>query len=224
MLNDFISLFFPNYCATCQHTLIKGEQVICLKCDHAIPKTCTHKSGDDFVAKKFYGKIKLDHVLAYYLFEKDGLVQKLLHKLKYKNQPEIGVYIGLRYGKLLFQSGFQDKFDIIIPVPLHKKKLKIRGYNQSSKFAEGLSIALNIPFDEQYLIRVMNTSTQTKKSRLKRWQNVMNVFQNESDLKGMNVLLVDDIITTGSTLESCARELLKSQCKSLSVAAIAAAR
>jgi ComF family protein len=156
---------------------------------------------------------------------KGGIVQSLLHELKYNNRPEIGVRIGKLYGQELVESGFADSFDVIVPVPLHQARLRKRGYNQSAKFAEGLSEALGIPWEESIAVRMQSTTTQTKKGRAARWQNVNAAFSTASSdrIMGKRVLLVDDVITTGATLEACGQHLVENHCESLSIACIAEA-
>lgn len=200
--------------------------MICLRCDYEIPKTESHLNSENYIAIKFYGKIELQHAIAYYKFSKSGRVQRLLHRLKYHNKPELGELIGRKYGHELLRNNFQQNYDLVVPVPLHKTKLRRRGYNQSAAFASGLGEVLNIPIMEFAIKRNVMTSTQTRKSRIARWKNVDNIFSvpQPSDVQDKRVLLVDDVITTGSTLESCAEALYTSGCKSVGVAAIAAAK
>ncbi|MBK5279518.1 MAG: ComF family protein [Bacteroidia bacterium] len=170
--------------------------------------------------------MKVKHAWAFLKFRKSGLVQHLLHELKYNNHPEVGVRIGMLFGKELLEYGFKNEFDLIVPVPLHISRQRKRGYNQSAKFAEGLSNSLEIPWDESISIRKRRTDTQTRKSRLDRWENVKDVFDVEIEEKVFNkrILLVDDVITTGATLEACGHHLLKSKCSELSIACIAEAQ
>lgn len=226
MLADFISLFFPQYCVACNSSLVKGERLVCITCQHKLPKTNSHLDNTNFVAQKFYGKVRIIHAFAFYRFERRGRVQKILHELKYKNQPELGVLLGQLYGQELKEAGLANKFDIIIPVPLHKSKLRRRGYNQSQKFAEGLASSMEIDVIPNCLKRSRRTETQTRKSRLERWNNVAEIFElnNQDKIRDKKILLVDDVITTGATLEACALELLNGGAKEISVCAIAAAK
>jgi len=225
MLTDFISLFFPNYCVGCSGSLVKGERLICLNCQHKTPKTNSHLEQPNYIETKFYGKVRLSFALAYYQFLRKGRVQKILHALKYGGKPEVGEMIGRLYGAELSNSKIKDKFDLIIPVPLHKTKLRRRGYNQSAKFASGLAEMVDKKHMEDALVRIKKTATQTKKSRLERWQNVENTFEikNKDDIKDKKIMLVDDVITTGSTLESCVNVLYNAGAKEVGVVAIAAA-
>ncbi|MDH4058096.1 MAG: ComF family protein [Cyclobacteriaceae bacterium] len=172
------------------------------------------------------GRIQLKYALAFLRFRKTGVVQHLLHQLKYNNHPEIGVRLGKLYAKELVESGFDIAFDMIIPIPLHRSRKRRRGYNQSEKFAEGLSEFLQIPWDEEIVERRIKTTTQTHKSKIERWENVKDVFfiKYPERIFGKRILLVDDVITTGATLEACGHQLLKHGCLELSIACIAEAQ
>ena len=224
-IDDFLSLLFPRTCEICGNSLYKTEELICTRCLGHLPYTNWHKDEKNPLHAIFWGKVQLNGVTAMLYFHHGNRVQKLLHKLKYKGVREIGVYIGKRYGLLLKQSPPFDIVDLIIPVPLHPEKFKIRGYNQSEEFAKGLSNTMKIPIIKNNLYRKLASSTQTKKTKIERWENVKDIFEisNSDELKGKHILLVDDVITTGSTLEACARVLLEIPEVQVSIAAIAAA-
>lgn len=223
---DFISLFFPRYCLGCNLSLVKGEDTLCTRCLLELPKTNYHLMDDNPIKTKLIGRLNLKYAWAFLKFRKTGIVQHLLHELKYNNHPEVALKIGRIYGQELVQSGFQNEFDVIVPVPLHGSRQRKRGYNQSSKFAEGLSEAFAIPWDESISIRTTTTTTQTKKSKQERWENVKNVFdiRESQNINGQRILLVDDVITTGATLEACGQHLMDHHCKELSIACMAEAQ
>jgi ComF family protein len=225
ILNDFLALFYPRVCVACHASLIKGEEVLCTSCLTQLPKTAYHRNGDNPIRRRLAGRLPLQFASAFLKFRKGGLVQNLLHELKYNNRPEIGVRMGHLYGMELLDSGMGDEFDVIIPVPLHASRMRKRGYNQSAKFAEGLSDALKIGWQESISLRVNATNTQTKKGRADRWSNVKDAFSVATidKVENKRVLLVDDVITTGATLEACGQHLIESGCASLSVACIAEA-
>jgi len=222
-INDFFSLFFPEVCASCGCSLVSNEEEICTGCILDLPYTNFHLIPDNSVARQFWGRVPFVFCGAFLYFSKGANVQQLLHQFKYNNRPEIGVRLGEMYGKQLLLAGFADMPDIIIPVPLHPRKLKKRGYNQSDYFAEGLSRALNIPVDKTILKRSSFTDTQTKKSRFSRYENMKDVFviSDPEVVINKHVLLVDDIITTGATLEACASPVLEVAGSRISIAGIA---
>lgn len=223
MLNDFISLIFPQVCVSCGKSLYKNENCICTFCSYHLPKTNFHADSANPIAKIFWGRINIFSASAYYNFGKGGKVQHLIHQLKYRGQKNIGVAIGKYYGYDLKKSEFFNTVEMIIPVPLHPKKHKKRGYNQSEFFALGLAESMKAGTDFTSLYRAFESETQTKKSRFNRWKNVETVFQIKDDhqLKGKHILLVDDVITTGATLEACAQTLLMIPRVKISIATIA---
>lgn len=223
---DFIGLFFPSYCRACEFPLVKGEEIICTSCLLELPKSHYHLEHENPFFNKFKGRIPVRHVMTLYKFVKESRVQHLLHSLKYKDAPEIAQALGRIYGNDLLTNGYGNEFDLIVPVPLHPSKKRKRGYNQSEEFGKGLSEVMNIPCSDDLVQRSVVTSTQTKKSRLNRWRNVSEVFHVEKpeEISGRRVLLVDDVVTTGATLEACGKVLLNSACLSLSIACIASAQ
>jgi ComF family protein len=226
LLNDFISLFFPNICIGCDEVLPRGVNFICPSCQLALPKTGNHKIAIPSFEQKFTGLIDYEHVLVYMHFHKQGIVQRLMHELKYNHKPEIGQLLGRWYGTELAEAGFGTAFDCIVPVPLHKSKLKKRGYNQSEGFAKGLAEALSAQCLPDALARKRANETQTRKNRQERWQNVEGLFEplEGEKLQGKRILLVDDVLTTGSTLLSCGEAVLEARPASLSFGLIAAAK
>jgi ComF family protein len=225
ILRDFTSLFFPNYCLACNDTLVKGEEIVCTRCMTEMPQTDHHLYQENTLQTRISLRIPVVYAMAFFKFAKSSRVQHLLHALKYKNHPEIGVILGKVYGARLIDAGFSSKFDLILPIPLHESRKRKRGYNQSAKFAEGLSEKLNIPFSDNCLARVINTQTQTRKTKLNRWENVSEVFilKDPDRIIGKNILLVDDVITTGATIEACGQTLILNKCSSLSIICLAEA-
>ncbi len=222
-VSDFFSLLYPRLCLACGNSLFKHEQVLCTQCLFDLPKTNYHKVPDNPLDKIFWGRVPVFRTAALYFFVKGGKVQHLVHQLKYKGMKEAGIYPGKLLGKeLMLEQDFKN-IDAIIPVPLHWKKFKKRGYNQSEQFAIGLSESTGIPIDTTSFIRSVATETQTRKTRFARFENVKEIFKvtDVSKLSNKHILLVDDVITTGSTLESCANILLTVPGLKVSIAAIA---
>ena len=224
-VQDFVSLFFPAYCLGCRCPMVKGESIICTKCLFEMPKNEYHKEIENPLQQRLSLRFPVKYAIALLKFTKNGTVQHLLHELKYKNHPEIGIVFGRICAEKLMESSRHKCIDLIIPVPLHSSRRRRRGYNQSAKFAAGISERLNLPFSDELLIRKLRTETQTHKTKLTRWENMNGVFalRSNSNLKGVRILLVDDVITTGSTLEACSEILLNAGCVELSIACIAEA-
>lgn len=222
MINDFFNLIFPKVCNACNQPLLKFEEVLCTACIYHLPKTNFHNERNNLIEQLFWGRVQLEKASAYYYFEKESKVQTLIHNLKYKGKTEIGVEIGKLYGSELKAIPSFQHLDYIIPVPLNKKRQSQRGYNQSDYFAQGLSTALNVVIENEAIKRTDSNTSQTSKSRFARWENVSDNFElsNKNQFQGKNILLVDDVITTGATIEACASPLVFNKCK-VSVAAIA---
>ena len=211
MLQHLLNLFFPKSCAGCQSFLLTHEIVICTQCRHEIPITNHHTNENNELIRKFYGRIPLEFGAAFFYFHKKGIVQEMMHKLKYKGQEEIGDMVGNCYAEELKDLEELKNINYIIPVPLHKKRLRERGYNQVEGFGKALSKNLKIPYEDELLIRKLYTKTQTKKDLLGRIDVIDQVFDVvfSENHHGKHFLLIDDVITTGSTLEACSRALLK---------------
>jgi ComF family protein len=224
-LADFVSLLFPELCQACKANLVAGEELICTECRYNLPFTNFHFKPDNMVAQQFWGKIHIEAAYALCYFVKGGKLQHLMHQFKYKGVKKIGNLLGNIAGDQLAQNTIFKTVDVIIPVPLHKSRERKRGYNQSMCFAEGIAEKLHTPVSENNLVRARATETQTHRSRFSRFQNMQEVFMvsDPDKLKNKHVLLVDDVVTTGSTLEACGAELLKIEGLKLSIATIACA-
>jgi ComF family protein len=219
---DFFNLFYPRLCAACSRTLNSAENHICSLCIWRLPKTDYHLQNDNPVIRRFWGRVSIESAASFAFFDKGEAIQHILHSLKYAGNKEVGIFLGELYGNLLKQAPLFTACQAIIPVPLHRKKIRSRGYNQSNLLAEGLSKAMGIPFYTDFIERTIATSTQTQKSRYERFENVENVFQLKGkQVKEKHFLLVDDVITTGSTLESCARCVAQYGDVKMSIATIA---
>lgn len=211
MFKSLIQLFFPPSCAGCTTILIANENVICTKCRHEIPLTQHHLDPGNEAFKKFYGRIPVEHVSALFYFHKKGIVQELIHNLKYRGQEAIGTVVGEWYAEELKTIPVLSTVDAIIPVPLHPRKLRERGYNQVAEFGNALAKSLHIPVNNTILFRQVYSKTQSQKNRLGRTEGIDAAFDvsfTESE-HNQHFLLIDDVITTGATLEVCAKSLLK---------------
>ncbi|WP_293299271.1 ComF family protein [Pedobacter sp. UBA4863] len=220
---DLINLLFPELCNGCGKLLYHGEKQICTKCLYDLPYTDFHLYPDNLVAKQLWGRLPVDAAMAMLYFKKETKVQNLIHGLKYDGKTEIGTMLGKLLAQKLTESELYASIDLIIPVPLHQKKLRLRGYNQSEYIAQGLAEELVIALSTKNLTRNKATESQTKKARYTRYENMQTVFSvsNAAEIADKHVLLIDDVITTGATLEACGNALLNHGIKKLSIAAIA---
>jgi ComF family protein len=218
-------LLFPRLCVVCGDKLIEQEQWICLHCLHHIPRTNFHLEPDNRVSQLFYGRVKVEFATSFFYFSKGSKYQTLLHNLKYKGMKELGAEIGKYFAIDLMQSQDFSSVDVICPVPLHPSKEKKRGYNQSWWIASGMARQMQKELSDNNLKRVTATETQTRKGRFERWQNVEGIFElsNPEAFSGKHILLVDDVVTTGSTLEACAHAITTKTNAYVSIATLATA-
>ncbi len=223
MFHDFLNLLYPKLCYSCESTLKTNEYILCTSCLHELPIADHHLEKDNPVEKIFYGRIPVENATSLLLFEKKGMVQKLIHNLKYRGHKEIGPFLGTWLGSELKEIPAWQKITIVIPVPLHRKKLRIRGFNQVAGFGEEIAKALEIPYREDLLLKITATKTQTIKKRLARWGTIDETFviNDPGALENAHVLLVDDLVTTGATLEACAHKLLQIPNLKISIATMA---
>lgn len=208
-LDSILNLFYPRVCSACGEPLLKGEETVCLKCRHTLPKTGYELNPDNPLAQMFHGRVRFHAVTACFFFAKSGKVQHLIHELKYKGNKEAGVFLGRQIGETIKEAPLFQGIDFLIPVPLHPKREKQRGYNQSLMIAQGIHEMTNFPIGEKYLLRAKYTETQTHKTADERHKNVKDIFElhHAEELQGKHLLLIDDVLTTGATLEACSRQL-----------------
>ena len=222
ILTEITHLFFPQFCVVCKEKLLPSEKGVCLSCIYKLPKTNNFAEGGNKAEVLLAGRFPFERVASFCVFSKGGTLQPIIHELKYRGKKELGILLGRLYGTDLADSDFIKSIDFILPVPLHPKKEKQRGYNQAEMIAIGLSEATKVPVNSKNLYREIYNPTQTRKSKTQRWENVEGIFSvlNPEEFAGKHILLVDDIITTGSTLEACAHTLLQCEGIKISIATI----
>lgn len=224
-IDNIINLFYPRVCTSCGKLLIRQEDTVCLSCQYLLPKTGYESHSDNPLAQNFWGQVDFHAVTAEFFFSKTGKIQNLIHKLKYQGSRESGIFLGQQLGASLKKAPLFQGIDYIIPIPLHPKKEYQRGYNQSFIISQGVEKETNIPIVNDCLYRKIYTSTQTKKSREERLENVRDIFEikNQEKLIGKHILLIDDVLTTGATLMAAGKTLLKIPDIKISVATAACA-
>lgn len=205
-LLPFVHLFFPRCCVVCGAPLAEGEEAICTRCNIDMPRTNYHKEKDNLVERMFWGKIPLERATSYFFYRKGSDFRRILHQLKYGGRKELGATMGRFMAAELSATDFFEDIDVIIPVPLHPRKRRARGYNQSEWIARGVSQVIGIPVDVSSVVREKHTDTQTRKSAYERWENVDGIFRLHypERFTGKHVLIIDDVLTTGSTTTACA--------------------
>lgn len=225
LIDSFFNLLFPKSCVVCSGALAKGEEGVCIICNSRMPRTNYHLQSDNEVEQRFWGKVEVERATSFFFYNKGSDYNRILHHLKYLGDKGLGEVMGRCMGKELLASGFFQGIDLIVPVPLHSKKMRKRGYNQSEWIAQGLSRATGIPIKSDLLTRIDDGSSQTRKSVFERWENVRNAFHVNPnvEIKGKHLLLIDDVLTTGATLVSCAVILTEQADAKVSVATLAVA-
>lgn len=220
---SFSQLFFPKICVACSESLTQQEETICLLCQNKLPFTNFYALENNPLQKKFWGRIELQKIDSFLFFEKDSTTQHLLHQLKYANRQDVGTMLGSLLGEKYATNNTIVPFNCIVSVPLHQKKLKRRGYNQCDTFAQKLSEEWHIPYFKNALKRNTDTKSQTGKSRTERWDNVAEIFSviEPEKLRNKHVLLIDDVLTTGATVEACGMKILEMEDTKLSVLTMA---
>ncbi len=225
-LEDLTRLFYPHQCIGCGYELYQRQQRLCRRCLKELPRTHFENAHENYVSRLFAGRLPIKQGTSWLFFSKDGLTQKLIHQLKYRSNIELGIYLGQTMGAQLQKTcNWFESVDVLVPLPLNKRKLAIRGFNQSEILCRGLNNTTGLPVEEVAVMRTVHTQTQTKKSRIQRWANVEHVFDllDTGHLQNKHALLVDDVITTGATLDACGQVLLKIPGLQLSVLSLAVA-
>jgi ComF family protein len=216
-------LFLPHHCAGCGSDIINNEQVLCLHCMHQLPLTGFHCHSNNPVEKMFVSRIPVTQATSYLYFSQNSLLQRIVHQLKYKGHKELGLFMGRKMGETLLQTGRFNDIDVLVPMPLFAARERKRGYNQAFILCEGMAEVLKLPVLPNAILRRQSSETQTHKNRIERWQNMQDKFElQQSDaLIDKHILLVDDVITTGATLEACGRQLLTAPGTRLSIMTMA---
>tara|TARA_R110002050_G_scaffold195593_1_gene330417 strand:+ start:6173 stop:6895 length:723 start_codon:yes stop_codon:yes gene_type:complete len=225
LLTDFIALMYPEVCIGCGEALLRHDGMICMECNLDMPVTHFEKHADNPVERLFWFKAAIEEAAAGYFFTKKSRIQNMIHAFKYKGNVQAALFLGERLGHMVKDSGRFKTIDLIVPVPLHPNKLQKRGYNQAEQIALGMTPVLNRPVNTTAIVRSKHNPTQTKKGLFSRWTNVKTIFElaNPEELKGKHVLLVDDVITSGSTIEACARQILQVPDAKVSIISLAIA-
>ena len=225
LINNVLSVFYPDLCVGCQQVLQQNEKHLCVHCMLHLPETNYHLDHSNPLTLLFAGRVPVKETASLLFFRKGTHAQHILHSLKYRGNKEIGAFLGEYYGRKLAESPLYQDIDLIIPIPLHPQKLKKRGYNQSEWIAKGLSAGMNVPYNTSLLVRTAFTDTQTKKGRYSRWENVKSVFAvtDHNTLRGKHILICDDVLTTGATMEAAISKLTENGDVTVSVVTLACA-
>lgn len=223
LLSPLVNLFFPKLCTGCGNDLYGTQAELCLSCMDKLPVTNFHLHGNNPVEKIFWGRLPLAVASSYLYFTKDSLIQHLLHEFKYRGNKEIGHFLGRCMGQSFVESNRFHPIQALIPLPLHPRKEKKRGYNQAAVLCDGIAEVFNIPVLKNVIARPTVTETQTHKNRIRRWQNIEGKFllKEPSAIENRHILLIDDVVTTGATLEACGQELIQAESVTLSIATLA---
>lgn len=208
-IRAFFNLIFPQQCVVCNRLLSHAEEYMCTVCNIGMPRTHYHLQKDNFIEKLFWGQIPIERATTFFFYQKGNSYCNIIHELKYRGGKHIGQTMGRYMANEMQGSGFFEDIDVIIPIPLHTKKLRKRGYNQSEWIAMGVSDITRIPIDNKAIVRKTYTESQTKQSASARLENVRDAFEalRPEQFAGKHILLVDDVLTTGATIIACASTL-----------------
>ncbi len=222
VLNSFLDIFYPRICNGCNNVLQIHEKYLCFYCHHKLPYTNFHRLSSNPVERTFWGRFPINKATAFLYFTKAGRVQQIIHNVKYRNQWELGYYVGKLFAENLKTGNFLNDIDLVVPIPLSERRIKKRGYNQSVCFGKGISHQTGITLNNENLIRTQDTTSQTLKGRFNRWENVNEIFtiKNPKAFENTHILLFDDVLTTGATLEAAAWTLRTVRNVTVSVATI----
>lgn len=223
IINDVNTLLFPLVCFGCNAQLTRGEKLLCTVCRHQLPLTDYNFNDENPVDRIFYGRINIKKANSFLFFNNRGIVKNIIHYLKYKNQEQIGAFLGDWFGQIVKENNYLKDIDYVIPVPLHRKKLKKRGYNQTANFAKQVAFHIGANYVDNILVKTANSRTQTKRNRLSRWYDNRSLYEvtDKELLKNKKILLLDDVITTGATMEICAMPLNKIEGTEIYIASMA---
>ncbi|GEP93470.1 comF family protein [Chitinophaga terrae (ex Kim and Jung 2007)] len=220
LLTPLVQLFYPHCCEVCGAELPAAATLLCFRCIEALPRTGFEQFTENPVSRLFTGRVNTGHAFAVYYYHHTSALRQLIHLFKYKKRQDVALWMGRQMGLVLSQTTWAEEIDMLAPVPLFSRREKERGYNQSALLCKGIAEVIKKPVDNQLILRRQFTSTQTRKSRAERWQNVADIFTVNSSLKDKHILLVDDVITTGATTEACANALLTQEAR-VSICALA---
>lgn len=209
-LNGLLHLFFPHNCIACYSEVFSGDAVLCTKCFTSLPQTNFFQVAENAVATTFYGRVPIENAGATFYFTKDSIVQSLMVALKYKGIKTVGHFLGNETALAMLKSNWYHEVDFVVPMPLNPAKERRRGYNQAALIAEGIALKIGRPLLQNAVARPISTETQTQKNRVERWHTMKNAFEvtDKAKFMGKHILLVDDVVTTGATLEACAAILI----------------
>lgn len=223
VLNNLLHLFFPHVCVGCGSDILDEKHLLCLRCVSDLPVTNFFDQPGNPVEGSFYGKIPVRNAGAAYFFTKNSLVETLVYELKYRGNKEIGFYLGRLMAGYLVNNKRFGNIDLLVPLPLNPKRQKKRGYNQATALCDGIASVWNMPVENKAVVRTINSETQTHRGRVERWQNMQGIFSvvEPELLKNKHILLVDDVVTTGASLEACGQEILRVPATTLSIATMA---